>query len=245
MQGWLRLHRRFLEWEWYHDMNTKVLFLHLLLKANHKDKNWQGTVIKRGEFVTSLDKLKHETGLTIKQIRLSLDKLKKSGEIDKQTTSKFTRLTIVNFNKYQQEGKQRANKETNGGQAEGKQRATTKNEKNNKNENNKEDGLSFEDFWSLYHDKLSKRKTDKNSALKYWNKLNGSEQQKAIESIEPYSKTKKESDKEAEYMKKAYTYLRDKTFNDEFDHSVTDGGLSQADVEYYNNLAKQADMQND
>jgi len=36
-----------LDWEWYDDINTKVLFIHLLIKANWKEKKWRGIKIKR------------------------------------------------------------------------------------------------------------------------------------------------------------------------------------------------------
>ena len=51
--GFIVLHRAFLDWEWYGDINTSRLFLHLLLLANHQDVKWQGIVIRRGELVTS------------------------------------------------------------------------------------------------------------------------------------------------------------------------------------------------
>jgi len=134
MQGWIRMHRRFIEWEWYRDNNVKVLFLHLLLTANHKEKEWKGHTIKRGELVTSISSLSKHTNLSSKQVRGALQKLSKTGETAIKTTNKFTLLTIVNYDKYQgetqeegkQEGKQRANK----GQTKGKQRATNKNDKN-------------------------------------------------------------------------------------------------------------------
>ena len=40
MEGWVKLHRKFLEWEWYDKSETVHLFLHCLLKANHKDKSY-------------------------------------------------------------------------------------------------------------------------------------------------------------------------------------------------------------
>ena len=46
--GWVKLHRQLLDWEWYTDINTKVVFLHCLIKANWEDKRWRGVVIKRG-----------------------------------------------------------------------------------------------------------------------------------------------------------------------------------------------------
>lgn len=39
MDGHIKLFRKFLDWGWYQDINTKVLFIHMLLKANWKDGN--------------------------------------------------------------------------------------------------------------------------------------------------------------------------------------------------------------
>ena len=36
--GFIKLYRSMLQWEWYDDVNVKVLFLHLLLKANYEEK---------------------------------------------------------------------------------------------------------------------------------------------------------------------------------------------------------------
>src|SRR5699024_1651395 len=55
--GWITLHRKMLNWEWYDDTNTKVLFLHCLLRASYEDNTWHGVKIKRGQFLTSYQKL--------------------------------------------------------------------------------------------------------------------------------------------------------------------------------------------
>ena len=99
--SWIKLHRKFLQWEWYDDINTKVLFLHLLLKANYVDKKWRGVVIKRGQHLTGRFSLSKETGLSQQQIRTSLDKLISTNEITKQSTSQYTIITINNYEKYQ------------------------------------------------------------------------------------------------------------------------------------------------
>jgi hypothetical protein len=65
MNGFIKLHRQLLDWEWYSDNNTFRVFIHCLLKANYKDKNWKGIQIKRGQFVTSTSKLSTELGLSI------------------------------------------------------------------------------------------------------------------------------------------------------------------------------------
>lgn len=69
MEGWIKIHRRILSWEWYNDNDVKVMFLHLLLKANHEDKEWNGIIIKRGQLLTSLNRLAKETQHTKQQTR--------------------------------------------------------------------------------------------------------------------------------------------------------------------------------
>ena len=101
-KSWVKIYRKFLEWEWYDDINTKILFLHLLLKANYKDKQWRGITIKRGQVLTGRLKLSKELGISEQMIRTSLAKLKSTNEITNETTSQYTIITIKNYNKYQE-----------------------------------------------------------------------------------------------------------------------------------------------
>lgn len=141
--GFIVVYRDILQWEWYTDVNTAHLFIHCILKANHADANWRGIEIQRGSFITSLQKLSTETGLTVKQVRNSLEKLEKTGEVANCSTSKYRIVTIKNYDVYQNEGKQkgkqegkvRANKRASKGQGEGKVRATNNNNNNKNNEN--------------------------------------------------------------------------------------------------------------
>lgn len=131
MVGWIKLHRKIIDWEWYSDVNTKVLFIHFLLSANIEDKNWKGVEIKRGSFITSIQKLSSDNGISIKAVRVAIEKLKKGKEIEVKGANRFTYITVCNFDSYQcsdydegqtkgkQQGKQRANE----GQTKGKQRA--------------------------------------------------------------------------------------------------------------------------
>lgn len=99
--GWIKLHRQILEWEWYSDNNCFRLFLHLLLKANHKEKRFKGIELKVGSIVTSRDLLARETGLSSQQIRTALNKLISTNEITSKTSSQGTILQIVSYEKYQ------------------------------------------------------------------------------------------------------------------------------------------------
>jgi hypothetical protein len=88
--GFIILHRKILNWEWYQDPDVFRVFMHLLIRANHKDNRWQGILIKRGQLVTSYDSLFNElnrdsrTGkivpktkrVTIRNIRTAISRLK-------------------------------------------------------------------------------------------------------------------------------------------------------------------------
>lgn len=100
-QGWIKLHRQILEWEWYSDNNCFRVFLHLLLKANHKEKRFKGIELKVGSIVTSRDLLARETGLSSQQVRTALNKLISTNEITSVTSPQGTILQIVSYEKYQ------------------------------------------------------------------------------------------------------------------------------------------------
>ena len=139
MEGWIKLHRSLLDWEWYTNSNTKDVFIHIILKANYEDKKWQGIDVPRGSYITSYKNLAKELKLSVKQIRIALEHLKTTGEVTIKTTNKYTRITIENWEKYQgidegdgtqngtPEGNQRANK--------GQQLKNNKNIKNIRNNN--------------------------------------------------------------------------------------------------------------
>ncbi len=99
--GYIWLHRKMLEWEWYDDINTKTLFIHILLKTNWKDKKWKGKTIKRGQFVTSIRNLAEETGLSVRSVRTALEHLETTREITRETTHHWTTINVLKYEKYQ------------------------------------------------------------------------------------------------------------------------------------------------
>lgn len=101
MEGWVKIHRGMLDWEWYGDTNVVRLFFHLLLKANYEEKRWQGNIVGRGQLVTGRVELAEQTGLTEQQVRTALSKLKSTGEITIKTTNKYSVITICNYARYQ------------------------------------------------------------------------------------------------------------------------------------------------
>ena len=99
--GYIKLHRQVIEWEWYKDLNTFKVFVHLLLIANTKDAKYMGQTIKRGSKAIKESDLGEEIGLTRQEVRTAIGKLIGSGEIIKKSTNKFTVLSVVNYEVYQ------------------------------------------------------------------------------------------------------------------------------------------------
>ena len=68
MSGFIQIHRKITEWEWYDDANTFRLFMHLLLKANYKAKSYRGMQLEAGTILTGRDLLAKELKMSVQQI---------------------------------------------------------------------------------------------------------------------------------------------------------------------------------
>ena len=101
MEGWIKLHRKILKWEWFQDDNTFRVFLHLLLTANYKDTKWKGIEIKRGQVLAGRNSLSVNTGISAQSIRTCLNRLKSTSEITIKSTNKYSIITINKYEDYQ------------------------------------------------------------------------------------------------------------------------------------------------
>ena len=99
--GFVQLHRKVLNWEWYDDIKTSRLFFHMLLTVNFSDSNFKGYTVLRGQRVCSYKTLTLETGLSEKEIRRAVTNLKATGEITCEKWLKYSVYTLVNFDEYQ------------------------------------------------------------------------------------------------------------------------------------------------
>ena len=95
--GFVAFPRGLTTWEWYDDPNTCRLFFHLMLTANWEPKNWHGIVIAPGSRVASVKKLAEETGLTVRNVRTSLERLKTTNYLIIKTTNKYSVISINNW----------------------------------------------------------------------------------------------------------------------------------------------------
>lgn len=114
-------------WCWYTDGNTSRLYIHLLIKANYKQKVWRGITIERGQVLTSRQSLSRELGMTEQEIRTAISHLKSTNDITCKSTNKYTLITICNLVDYAEEKKEN-NQQTN---TQNNQQTTNKQPTNN------------------------------------------------------------------------------------------------------------------
>lgn len=129
--GYIKIHRKIIsDWEWYSNINDTRLWFHCLLKANWKDGYFEGHHIPRGSFVCSYGNLAKETGLSVHQIRTSLNHLILTNNVAIKKTNKFSIISILNYEKYQCDDTPNDKQVANKWQASGKQVATIEERKN-------------------------------------------------------------------------------------------------------------------
>ncbi len=160
MEGWIKLHRKLLDWEWHDDPNTLSLFIHLLLKANHKGKRWRGQLVESGQVITGRRSLSKATGLSEQSVRTSLEKLKSTREVTIKSTNRFSIITIVKWGDYQAKKSESTSKSTSQTPTSNQQVTTNKNDKNDKKK--RKGGLKFS--WK-------QKELEKTSSLLKWNDL--------------------------------------------------------------------------
>lgn len=134
-KGYVKFYRTMTKWEWYTDANTLRLFFHCVLKANYLDERVYGILVLRGSFLTSYEKLSTQTGLSIQNVRTSLNKLILTGELTYKSTTKNSIITVNNYDLYQGDNTQTNKQLTNDQQTTNKQLTTNNKEKNLEKEN--------------------------------------------------------------------------------------------------------------
>ena len=105
-KGWIKLHRKLLDWEWYDDINTRLVFMHLLLTVNYEPSKYMGKTIEVGQRLFGRAKLASEIGVSEQQLRTALNRLKSTNEITIISTKQGSLVTIENWGSYQEKDSQ-------------------------------------------------------------------------------------------------------------------------------------------
>ena len=99
--GHVKLHCKIQDWEWYSTPYMFHLFMHLVMCANTEDRKRSGRIVRRGQVLTTLNRLVEETGISKRSIRTCLERLQDTGEIQIETTKLFSIITVENYESYQ------------------------------------------------------------------------------------------------------------------------------------------------
>lgn len=104
MERWIKLYEKIKEWQHYQEPTVMLVFIDILLSANSKEGWKKGVKVEKGELITSVDAIHNSTGLDAKTIRKALKKLVESKEIVWEATTTGSKITIIQFDKYQKKG---------------------------------------------------------------------------------------------------------------------------------------------
>ena len=104
-QGWIKLHRSLLKSATWQNMDVARLWVWCLLKAAYTDRvavvGCESVPLVPGQFIFGRRVAASETGLSERKVRTSLHWLLKSENVTRRVTSKFSVITICNWERYQ------------------------------------------------------------------------------------------------------------------------------------------------
>ena len=100
-EGYIKLSRKVMSWEWWKDRHVRDLWFTLLLLAVWKDCKSRGVDLKRGQLAIPQKELAEESGLSRQEVRTALSKLESTGEITLEKQGRLNVITIVNYELYQ------------------------------------------------------------------------------------------------------------------------------------------------
>lgn len=170
-------------------------------------------IIPAGSRQTSFEKLSIELGMSVKAVRIAMEKCELSGEVKRHRARYGQVVSLVKWDQLQSESENGAIYATGKGQEEGQdvgnERATTKEVKKNKKLRNKEK-ISFPLFWNLYDKKVDRPKCETK-----WDRLTVEDQHAIMEYIPGYIK----SQPDKKYRKNPLTFLNNRSWENELIHS--------------------------
>lgn len=172
MDGWLKLYRSILDSAVFQDAEVLKVWIWLLCNVSFEqhDTVCYGKVIhlKPGQIATGRKKIAQCTDLNENKVYRALTTLKSLGNIEIKSTNKYSIITVVNWDKYQDENVKRTSSEqqNNSRTTTEEQQANSKttqhkNGKNGKKEKNIYICSFFQSVWDEYPKKLGKNKVTK------------------------------------------------------------------------------------
>ena len=200
--GYIKLHRKILENPIV--MKTPdhlAVWLYLLLNATHKGYDTmlegQRITLKRGQLITGRKAISKALKINESKIQRLLKMFESEQQIEQLTNPRCRLISILNWNEYQYDEQQIKRQVNN-------KRTLYNNVKNDKNKYS----ADFEEFWTLYPKKVSKKK----SYTSYKTALKTANHQKILQSLNNHLVIWKAT--EVQFIPHASTWLNQERFND-------------------------------
>jgi len=148
-KGWVCLHRSLADHWIYEDPDFLKIWVSMLFKANHETKttlfNGSLVTVERGQFVFGRIKFAAETNISESKIRKALKLLKTDQMISQQNSSKYSIISILNYEDHQNNSQHSNQHLARNQHATSTQPATSK-QLNNSTIKQKTQGLNFSGF---------------------------------------------------------------------------------------------------
>lgn len=100
-QGFVKFPRKLLDWRWYGNNNTRIVYFDLLLRAEWTEREYLGVILERGQVAVTLPTLATGNCMSVQQVRTALNNLKSTGEITVTLTPRFSIITLNFYDELQ------------------------------------------------------------------------------------------------------------------------------------------------
>jgi len=123
MNGWIKLHRKIEKhWIWQRPDFLRA-WIYIIIRCNHETNNVligsHLETVERGEFITSISKFSRAIGLSPKQVRNFFTMLENDSMAVIVGESKWTKISVINYDTYQEIGQTKGTERANKGQTKG------------------------------------------------------------------------------------------------------------------------------
>lgn len=99
--GFIKSFRSLLGWRWFKYPATAHLWETIRLLASWQENEKANVILQPGQLITTYPELCEVSGLSYSEVRISIGRLKQTGEIAVKTTNKYSLITVANWEDYQ------------------------------------------------------------------------------------------------------------------------------------------------
>lgn len=141
MEGWIKIHRKILENPIIcKDSDYLAVWIYILLNATHKEIpalfKGKKIILQKGQLITGRKSMSNYLRVSESKIYRIINDFKSEQQIEQQTSNQNSLITILNWDKYQQNEQQNEQQMNNERTTNEQQVNTNKNVKNDKNVKN-------------------------------------------------------------------------------------------------------------